>query len=180
MCKRKFGQILRTRDRTCDLSKENRARREENQMWLVALEGGSEANWSVRRGRLLTVAKARCWDKRVTKSHRIPLPERGLTVWTTVWMALNSLKAKELAERVGFEPTLPFRVNTLSKRAPLATRPSLRGFKDLRFFPQIESARFEGNHVEKTPRVYQRTPVRHECFSHNNTVVHACAEVARQ
>src|ERR1039458_8974616 len=33
---------------------------------------------------------------------------------------------KELAERVGFEPTLPFRVNTLSKRAPSATRPSLR------------------------------------------------------
>jgi hypothetical protein len=27
----------------------------------------------------------------------------GFTVWTTVWMALNSLKAKELAERVGFE-----------------------------------------------------------------------------
>src|ERR1700677_1590824 len=32
---------------------------------------------------------------------------------------------KDLAERVGFEPTLPFRVNTLSKRAPSATRPSL-------------------------------------------------------
>src|ERR1700678_3438031 len=31
-----------------------------------------------------------------------------------------------MAERVGFEPTLPFRVNTLSKRAPSATRPSLR------------------------------------------------------
>src|SRR5258708_8837020 len=31
-----------------------------------------------------------------------------------------------VAERVGFEPTLPFRVNTLSKRAPSATRPSLR------------------------------------------------------
>src|SRR5579864_8016190 len=50
----------------------------------------------------------------------------GFTVWTTVWVAVNSLKAKELAERVGFEPTLPFRVNTLSKRAPSATRPSLR------------------------------------------------------
>ena len=33
---------------------------------------------------------------------------------------------KVMAERVGFEPTLPFRVNTLSKRAPSATRPSLR------------------------------------------------------
>ena len=36
------------------------------------------------------------------------------------------VSALELAERVGFEPTLPFRVNTLSKRAPSATRPSLR------------------------------------------------------
>jgi hypothetical protein len=31
-----------------------------------------------------------------------------------------------MAERVGFEPTLPVKVNTLSKRAPSATRPSLR------------------------------------------------------
>jgi hypothetical protein len=31
-----------------------------------------------------------------------------------------------LAERVGFEPTLEFPLNTLSKRAPSATRPSLR------------------------------------------------------
>ena len=30
-----------------------------------------------------------------------------------------------LAERVGFEPTLEFPLNTLSKRAPSATRPSL-------------------------------------------------------
>ena len=34
-----------------------------------------------------------------------------------------------MAERVGFEPTLPFRVNTLSKRAPSATRPSLRAMR---------------------------------------------------
>ena len=32
-----------------------------------------------------------------------------------------------LAERVGFEPTLEFPLNTLSKRAPSATRPSLQG-----------------------------------------------------
>ena len=31
-----------------------------------------------------------------------------------------------LAERVGFEPTLEFPLNTLSKRAPSTTRPSLR------------------------------------------------------
>jgi hypothetical protein len=39
-----------------------------------------------------------------------------------VWLEVLRI----LAERVGFEPTLPFRVNTLSKRAPSATRPSLR------------------------------------------------------
>src|SRR6185437_9220659 len=44
----------------------------------------------------------------------------------TVWVALKSLKAKFLAERVGFEPTIPVKVYTLSKRAPSATRPSLR------------------------------------------------------
>ena len=37
---------------------------------------------------------------------------------------------KELAERVGFEPTLEFPLNTLSKRAPSATRPSLRRESD--------------------------------------------------
>ena len=31
-----------------------------------------------------------------------------------------------MAERVGFEPTIPFQVYTLSKRAPSTTRPSLR------------------------------------------------------
>jgi hypothetical protein len=31
-----------------------------------------------------------------------------------------------MAERVGFEPTLEFPPNTLSKRAPSATRPSLQ------------------------------------------------------
>src|SRR6202030_3612949 len=32
-----------------------------------------------------------------------------------------------MAERVGFEPTLEFPLNTLSKRAPSTTRPSLLG-----------------------------------------------------
>src|SRR6185312_14742047 len=36
------------------------------------------------------------------------------------------LVAEGLAEGVGFEPTLRFPVNTLSKRAPSATRPPLR------------------------------------------------------
>jgi hypothetical protein len=43
----------------------------------------------------------------------------------------NILIIKELAERVGFEPTLEFPLNTLSKRAPSATRPSLRGINTL-------------------------------------------------
>ena len=38
--------------------------------------------------------------------------------------------SKFLAERVGFEPTLEFPLNTLSKRAPSATRPSLRRFRE--------------------------------------------------
>ncbi len=36
------------------------------------------------------------------------------------------VQSKSLAERVGFEPTIPVKVYTLSKRAPSATRPSLR------------------------------------------------------
>jgi hypothetical protein len=32
-----------------------------------------------------------------------------------------------MAERVGFEPTLEFPLNTLSKRAPSTTRPPLLG-----------------------------------------------------
>ena len=35
-------------------------------------------------------------------------------------------KYLRMAEGVGFEPTLRFPVNTLSKRAPSATRPPLR------------------------------------------------------
>jgi hypothetical protein len=35
-------------------------------------------------------------------------------------------KTKELAEREGFEPPIPVKVYTLSRRAPSATRPSLR------------------------------------------------------
>src|SRR5260370_27527831 len=35
-----------------------------------------------------------------------------------------------MAERVGFEPTLEFPLNTLSKRAPSATRPSLRRYQE--------------------------------------------------
>src|SRR5215475_4054437 len=39
---------------------------------------------------------------------------------------------KVMAEREGFEPSIRFPVYTLSKRAPSATRPSLRRIKDIR------------------------------------------------
>src|SRR5438552_12148235 len=39
---------------------------------------------------------------------------------------MGCLLGGALAERVGFEPTIRFPVYTLSKRAPSATRPSLR------------------------------------------------------
>src|SRR5579859_600887 len=42
-----------------------------------------------------------------------------------VWIALLAAKER-LAERQGFEPWIPVKVYTLSKRAPSATRPSLR------------------------------------------------------
>src|SRR5579872_6233839 len=56
--------------------------------------------------------------------------------WVWLCHALNgshygsqlSQVVENMAERVGFEPTLEFPLNTLSKRAPSATRPSLRHF----------------------------------------------------
>ena len=45
-------------------------------------------------------------------------------------------RTKFMAERQGFEPWIPFRVYTLSKRAPSATRPSLRREKHLAETPE--------------------------------------------
>src|ERR1700733_1698448 len=53
----------------------------------------------------------------------------------------------KLAEREGFEPPLPFRVNTLSKRAPSATRPSLRQDLEERYY---------------VPEGYRRSPSPHK------------------
>ena len=41
---------------------------------------------------------------------------------------------KELAEREGFEPPIPVKVYTLSRRAPSATRPSLRAANFIPFY----------------------------------------------
>ena len=43
-----------------------------------------------------------------------------------------------MAERVGFEPTIPVKVYTLSKRAPSATRPSLRLWKCISILAYVE------------------------------------------
>src|SRR2546430_7653590 len=60
-----------------------------------------------------------------------------------------------LAERVGFEPTLEFPLNTLSKRAPSATRPSLHGIHDKHSsFTNVAS--LEENMLPRFP-VYQGT-----------------------
>ena len=64
------------------------------------------------------------WDTAIPSQFRYHL-YLGVT-------ARQVLKTKSLAERVGFEPTLEFPLNTLSKRAPSATRPSLRSEVALR------------------------------------------------
>src|SRR5215471_1025340 len=48
-----------------------------------------------------------------------------------IFLQQRAESKKNLAERVGFEPTIPVKVYTLSKRAPSATRPSLRARKQL-------------------------------------------------
>ena len=58
----------------------------------------------------------------------IPKGERGPESGST--NSCNGFIYKNMAERVGFEPTLEFPLNTLSKRAPSATRPSLRRESD--------------------------------------------------
>src|SRR5689334_2208340 len=55
--------------------------------------------------------------------------QRNLRTANKTGNVVSTLKLKWMklsAERVGFEPTLEFPLNTLSKRAPSATRPSLR------------------------------------------------------
>src|SRR5215469_18529005 len=66
-------------------------------------------------------------------------PESGSAILCNLFILNN------LAERVGFEPTLPFRVNTLSKRAPSATRPSLRR----RALGRSDPARSRGNRARQ-------------------------------
>ena len=58
-------------------------------------------------------ADADLWHNRGEWIERLPLYKR--------------LTRNELAERVRFELTLEFPLNTLSKRAPSATRPPLQG-----------------------------------------------------
>src|SRR6202035_4330970 len=57
-----------------------------------------------------------------------------ISVSPTVSQHVKYNKTKELAERVGFEPPIPVKVYTLSRRAPSATRPSLRAHRLLPYF----------------------------------------------
>jgi hypothetical protein len=50
----------------------------------------------------------------------------NLTHFSTAFSKLFILSHLVLAEKVGFEPTLEFPLNTLSKRAPSTTRPPLQ------------------------------------------------------
>ena len=82
---------------------------------------------------------------------------------------------------MGFEPTLPFRVNTLSKRAPSATRPSLRKVKDLQQVPSNQVARLCDSLMEDyaaqsqstTSAVYQGTTVSSQRQPSNRALVYA-------
>jgi hypothetical protein len=51
----------------------------------------------------------------------------------------GGLIVNKVAERQGFEPWLEFPLNTLSKRAPSATRPSLHS-RSARVFPSLAHA----------------------------------------
>ena len=79
--------------------------------------------------------RQRPWNRRQTSGKARPV----LPIWvgrTTLKMACTPRGGSwlscwfqvplKMAERVGFEPTLEFPLNTLSKRAPSTTRPSLR------------------------------------------------------
>ena len=76
------------------------------------------------------------------KSLRVDGASNQLTYW------------QSMAERVGFEPTLPFRVNTLSKRAPSATRPSLRRHLCWEAAESRESGRRFRPSATKRPALY--------------------------
>jgi integrase len=74
---------------------------------------------------------------------------------------------------VGFEPTLPFRVNTLSKRAPSATRPSLRRIRTIRGFPsQTDNTPGEARY-EQYCSIHSRTPLPQKCITFHGFLVHA-------
>src|SRR5580658_10468845 len=68
-----------------------------------------------------------------------------------VRVACSDSMPSELAEGVGFEPTIRFPVYTLSKRAPSATRPPLRSRK---------RAQYNGRVLSYNPRAKPPLPRR--------------------
>ena len=63
-----------------------------------------------------------------------------------------------MAERVGFEPTIPVKVYTLSKRAPSATRPSLRRVPDFFIIANVVGGRGQSlSHCNKEEGSVRKT-----------------------
>src|ERR1700734_4416597 len=67
---------------------------------------------------------------------------------------------KELAEREGFEPPIPVKVYTLSRRAPSATRPSLRTTDFIFYFSRESSLRIFPPRPMVTPALPFDIPLR--------------------
>src|ERR1700675_1099037 len=65
------------------------------------------------------------WSARRSPEIRVRMPV-FIRIFFEAISQRRRLDAAALAEGVGFEPTIRFPVYTLSKRAPSATRPSLR------------------------------------------------------
>jgi hypothetical protein len=95
----------------------------------VAIEGRESNNAFVRAGpSVLWLLKA--LDRRGNKDNSAEA-EIYINYWQhAIYLSFVPLRINDswnhLAERVGFEPTLEFPLNTLSKRAPSTTRPPLQ------------------------------------------------------
>src|SRR5713101_2212972 len=67
-------------------------------------------------------------------------------------MGLKPFNPKVLAEREGFEPPIPVKVYTLSRRAPSATRPSLRAHSfHFHFIRELLASNFFAHLIELSP-----------------------------
>src|SRR6266851_7056925 len=71
---------------------------------------------------------------------------------TVELMGSKPINPKVLAEREGFEPPIPVKVYTLSRRAPSATRPSLRAHSfHFHFIRERLASNFAAHLTELSP-----------------------------